>query len=179
MKINGWIVGLLVLASGIALAESALSAGALRQRIEECARFEHAQDRREALDALKNGSGLSSDVWANMLFETATNRGDRFILNDVARYASTNQLQSLRAVFTNTTFNAAFRLAAFRVFSRVDGFGGRTVALIDEQAKKNETDDVISVRQLILQVRSLVSSNDVRRLSLEQDLRQKNEDLVR
>ena len=77
MKNFKWMVGLFALTSGVVLAEGALSRDVLLQRVERCRRFEHAQDRLDALDALKARSGLSQDEWATLLFDVATNRNGR------------------------------------------------------------------------------------------------------
>lgn len=171
MKNSRWMVGLLALASGVVLADGALSRETLLQRVERCRQFEHAQDRREALDALKTRSGLSQDEWAAMLFDVATNRNDRFILNDVGRYASTNLLSRLQAVFTNANFNSSFRLAAFRAFAKADGFGERTASLVSKQSLKNKASTEISERDLLLQVRSLLPTNDAKCGSFERCVR--------
>ena len=75
--IDKWMVGLFALTSGVVLAEGALSRDVLLQRVERCRRFEHAQDRRDALDALKARSGLSQDEWALTLSAGRTERAYR------------------------------------------------------------------------------------------------------
>ena len=175
MKNFKWMVGLFVLMSGAMLAEGVLPRDVILQRVERCRRFEHAQDRRDALDALKTRSGLSQDEWATMLFDVATNRSDRFILNDVGRYASTNHLSRLQAVVTNANFSSSFRLAAFRAFARADGYGERTASLVCNQSLKNNANRELSEHDLLLQVRSLMPTNEVTRGSFERCVRRMKE----
>ena len=175
MKNFKWMVGLFALTSGMVLAEGALSRDVLLQRVERCRRFEHAQDRRDALDALKARSGLSQDEWATLLFDVATNRNDRFVLNDVGRYASTNHLSRLQTVFNNANFSSSFRLAAFRAFAKADGFGERTASLVCNQSLKNNARSELTEHDLLLQVRSLLPTNEVKRGSFERCVRRMKE----
>ena len=171
--------GLVILAASVAMADKVLTSEAVRTQIERCAQFEHAQDRREALDALRNRSGLTCEAWADVLFTVATNRNNRFILSDTARYASTNQLARYRLIASDASQSASFRQAAFRVYATIDGFGTNTVSLVDDMTQKRESNDGLSVRRLLLQAQSLLPTNDIRRTVFERRLQKLKTDGVR
>ncbi len=161
------VVMVAVLCGLHAVAEESCSRDVVVSAVERMSRLEHAQDRLEAMEAYRVRSGFSAEEWAGILFDIATNRNDRFVLQDMSRYASTNRLESLEAIVFDAERERSFRLAAFRVYALVDGFGERTSSLVARKSRAQNPDDQLSPRKLWLQINAMLPTNDVRRMSFE------------
>lgn len=101
---------------------------------------EHADVRRYALEAIRRREGVSSNDMASVLFVVATNRMDKFALHELSRYATgTNHLDGLAALVADATLTDDFHVRAFQAFARIDGYGERTLGLVDEILAQNIT----------------------------------------
>lgn len=158
----GVVVGLLL---GVVAASDDV-----RQALDRAGRFEHADDRRGALEAFRVRKGISREQWALNLFDAATNGNNRLLLQDLAGYATTNALPQLRRVVEDAGAERKFRMAAFRVYATVDGFGERTLSVVQARPAKTAAESDVTQFDLIRQLRLLLPTNDVRRTVIEQRL---------
>ena len=143
---------------------------AVKAAIARTMAFEHAQDRVEAIEAVRLRAGIDKVQMADILLGVATNSNNRFAMRDFARYASTNQLAAVKGIVEDVGRPAAFRVAAFRAMSDIDGFGEMTLRLVGDIGEGKIAFTSHDREKLLAHVRLSLPTNDVRRTAFSMKL---------
>lgn len=151
-------------AVAIAAQEVQMSVDDVKSAVFRAMAFEHAKDRVEAIEATRVRAALRNDEMADILLGIATNRNNRFALRDFTRYATTNHLFLVGGLVVESQRPAAFRVAAFRVFSDIDGFGERTDRLVNRIAVKDALFTAHDREKMLSHINTSLPSNDTRRV---------------
>lgn len=135
---------------------------AVKAAVARAMTFEHARDRVEAIEAVRLKAGMDENQIADVLLGVATNDNNRFAMRDFARYATTNQLAAVKGVIEDVGRPAAFRVAAFRAMSDIDGFGEMTLRIVDDIGEGKLAFAQHDREKMLTHIRLSLPTNDVR-----------------
>ena len=143
---------------------------AVRDAVLRAMEFEHARDRVEAIEAMRIKARMDREQMADVLLGVATNGNNRFAMRDFARYATTNQLAAVEGIVEDAGRPAAFRVAAFRALSDIDGFGERTLRIVGEIGEGKIAFAPHDREKMLSHIRLSLPKNDVRRAAFSMKL---------